>query len=214
MSFFEKKYEIRGWTGNYSMTAKQLYERVLEDSKSNYNWIASASELVRICEDVDFPVEYAQFIKSAILNCCADLETQKEYEHIGSIRSIDEEAVYFCYNSLTDFDEKSRQVKKKYLHAVITAITKYNHSEVRFCMHPGPAYREVCKDWIKTKFNENVSREEIDFDKLREDLYLDFDKTIQKAEKDGVFEEDDKENRERIRKLHISISKKIQDSIK
>lgn len=44
MSFFEKKYEVTGWHGDtQSLTAKKLYERVLEDSKSDYNWIASAT---------------------------------------------------------------------------------------------------------------------------------------------------------------------------
>lgn len=47
MNSFEKKYNITGWKGKkYSLTAKQLYERVLEDSKSDYNWIASA---IRTC---------------------------------------------------------------------------------------------------------------------------------------------------------------------
>ena len=46
MSFFEKKYNVTGWRGDkHSLTAKQLYDRVLEDSKSDYNWIASATEL-------------------------------------------------------------------------------------------------------------------------------------------------------------------------
>ena len=45
-----KKYHINGWRGKeYSLTAKELYERVMEDCKSNYNWIASATELVRVC---------------------------------------------------------------------------------------------------------------------------------------------------------------------
>ena len=36
MNSFEKKYNITGWKGKkYSLTAKQLYERVLEDSKSD-----------------------------------------------------------------------------------------------------------------------------------------------------------------------------------
>lgn len=47
MSFFEKKYKVTGWHGDtQSLTAKKLYERVLEDSKSDYNWVASATELV------------------------------------------------------------------------------------------------------------------------------------------------------------------------
>lgn len=38
MGFFEKKYKVNGWHGDtYSLTAKALYERVLEDSKSDYN---------------------------------------------------------------------------------------------------------------------------------------------------------------------------------
>ena len=67
MSFFEKKYKVTGWHGyTQSLTAKKLYERVLEDSKSDYNWIASATELVRVCNDTCFPEMYAVGIKMII----------------------------------------------------------------------------------------------------------------------------------------------------
>ena len=37
MSFFENKYNVTGWRGDkHSLTAKQLYDRVLEDSKSDH----------------------------------------------------------------------------------------------------------------------------------------------------------------------------------
>ena len=80
MSFFEKKYKVTDWDGDtHSLTAKQLYERVLDDSKSDYNWIASATELVRVCNNPCFPEMYAVGIKMIILNCFANLELQKEY---------------------------------------------------------------------------------------------------------------------------------------
>ena len=79
MSFFKKKYKVKGWNGDtHSLTAKALYERVLEDSKSDYNWIASATELVRVCNDPCFPEMYSVGIKLIILNCFANLETKKE----------------------------------------------------------------------------------------------------------------------------------------
>ena len=52
MTFFEEKYMVTGRHGDvHSLTAKQLYERVLKDAKTDYNWIASESELVRICKE-------------------------------------------------------------------------------------------------------------------------------------------------------------------
>ena len=55
MSLSEKKYKITGWHGDTQvLTAKNLYERVLEDSKSDYNWLASAAEIVRVCNEPDW----------------------------------------------------------------------------------------------------------------------------------------------------------------
>jgi len=69
MSLFVKTFRIKSWSGKiHRMTAQQLYERILKDSKSNYNWIASATELVRVCRHPDFPGKYAQEIKLAYLN--------------------------------------------------------------------------------------------------------------------------------------------------
>ena len=87
MSLSEKKYKITGWHGETQLlTAKNLYERILEDSKTDYNWLASATELVKICNEPDFPEMYATNIKIIILNCFANLELQQER----------------CYNQLQD----------------------------------------------------------------------------------------------------------------
>ena len=208
MNFFEKKYNVTGWRGDkHSLTAKQLYDRVLEDSKSDYNWIASATELVRVCNDPCFPEIYAVGIKIIILNCFANLELQKEYPSKGEL--TDAEAVYSCYNSLPTTDETAKKVKEKYLTAVITGITKYTQSEVRLPIHVGPTYTKKVEEWKKKKFDEYVSAVTIlNFDQLREDLYTDFDKMVKTAEEEGVFEKDDKEYREELRKFWASIDLK------
>ena len=208
MSFFEKKYNVTGWRGDkHSLTAKQLYDRVLEDSKSDYNWIASATELVRVCNDPCFPEMYAVGIKIIILNCFANLELQKEYS--SRREPTDAEAVYSCYNSLPTTNETAKKVKEKYLTAVITGITRYTQSEVRLPIHVGITYKQKVEEWKKKKFDEYVSAVTIlNFDQLREDLYADFDKMVKTAEEEGAFEKDDKEYREELRKFWASIDLK------
>lgn len=207
MSSFEKKFTVVGWDGViHNFSAKALYERVLADSKSDYNWIASATELVKVCNLPSFPEMYAQAIKSIILNCFANLELQKEYPSSG--KSTDKAAVYSCYHSLPNTDETVIKVKQKYLTAIITAITKYTPCEVRLPMHPGPTYKKMCEDWKWAKFDEYVSKKEIDFDELRDTLYDDFEKMIKEAEEGGAFEEEDAEYREELRKFWASINLK------
>ncbi len=207
MSFIDKKYEINGRHGDtYSLTAKELYERVLEDSKSDYNWIAYATELVRICNEPYFPEMYAIGIKTLILNCFANLELQKEY--FSNKKATDKKAVYFCYHSLPNTDNTAKKVKEKYLTAVITSITYYTESEVRFPTHFGETYRKKVEEWKKAKFDEYVSTE-IDFDQLKENLYSDFDQMVQTAEQEGAFEKDDKKYLEQLNKSLNSIRFKL-----
>ena len=112
MSLYEKKYDFTGWRGTrYSLTAKELYKRVLEDSQLDYDWIASATELVRVCDDPLFPEMYAVAIKILILNCYANLELQQERPSSG--KSTDKKAVYSCYQSLPGEDETVIKVKNK-----------------------------------------------------------------------------------------------------
>ncbi len=207
MSFFKKKYKVKGWNGDtHSLTAKALYERVLEDSKSDYNWIASATELVRVCNDPCFPEMYSVGIKLIILNCFANLETKKEYP--SHRESTDNEAVYSCYHSLPSTDETVIKVKSKYLKSVITAITMYTQSEVRFPIHIGETYRKMVEEWKTAKFDEYVSADRIDFKQLQEDLYDDFETMIKTAERDGAFEKEDEEYHEEMRKFWASIDLK------
>lgn len=182
----EKQFSVKGWNGTkYQLTAKQLYERVLADSQSDYNWIASATELVRVCNDPDFPIEYAKKIKLLILNCFANLELKKEYESHG--KSTDSEAVYFCYNSLDSTNKEVSTVKEKYLTAIIKSVIKYDTDSVRLPIYSGPKYHELCEKWQKEKFHEYASQKSIDFKQLRKDLYKDFGCTIKKASDEGIL---------------------------
>ena len=191
MSLSEKKYKITGWHGETQvLTAKNLYERVLEDSKSDYNWLASAAELVRVCNEPDFPEIYATNIKIIILNCFANLELQQE--KCCNRRQTDKEAVYSCYNSLPETDAAVIKAKEKYLAAIIEGITRYSGDEERFPIYFGPAYKETCEDWKKAKLNEYASEAKIDFNHLREKLNTDFERTIKEADENGIFDEDDK----------------------
>lgn len=192
--FTAKQFSVKGWNGTkYQLTAKQLYERVLADSQSDYNWIASATELVRVCNDPDFPIEYAKKIKLLILNCFANLELKKEYESHG--KSTDAQAVYSCYNSLQDTDEDVITVKTKYLKAIISSVVKYDSYSVRFHRHLGPTYNKICKNWQQEKFDFYFKQNQIDFVRLRKILYVDFDDTIKEAEKEGAFVKDDEQER-------------------
>lgn len=210
--FFEKehRYTVKGWgRTEYLMTAEALYNRVLYDSQSDYNWIASATELVRVCDEPYFPEIYAHGIKLIILNCFANLELKKEYPSNGE--RTDNDAVYSCYHSLPSGDETVIKVKEKYLTAIIEGVIRYTKSEVRLPIHRGTAYRKVCEDWKKAKLEEYSSKVKIDFKKLREDLYDDFEMTIRKAEKDGLFDEEDKENDMKVSKFLSSIKLKDVD---
>lgn len=133
MSIFKQRYLIHGWKNNYQLTAKELYERIMLESKSDYNWIAPAKELVRVCNESNFPKEYATAIKVAILNAYANIESRKE--NCGSNRygndPENEEAVQYCYNSLYGNDNEEVAIAR---HKYLTVMIK-KASEVSVFYH-------------------------------------------------------------------------------
>jgi len=204
MNVFVRRYWIDGWYETHFLTAKQLHDQVMTDStKSNYNWIASAPELVRITMQPDFPENYATDIKVAILNCFAALELMKEYPSHGTSR--DNEAVYYCYNSLSGTNLQVITAKHKYLLAVIKAVIKYHFRLLEF-NHYGPTYNAIRDEWENSKFQEYCSMQQIDFEKLRKELDDDFDKIMKTAEAEGRFKEDDEKNEEEMKEFWSSIS--------
>lgn len=206
MSLLEKKYMVSGWHDTtHSLTAKQLYERVLEDSKSDYNWIAPARELVKICKKSSFPIEYSLAIKIAILNCFANIEHRA---NCGGDRyetnPADKEAVQYCYNSLYGVDTEDAIKARKYF---LTEMLK-TASYVRIfssLYHPGPTFRKLRDDWIKSKLEEYISQEKIDFEQLLETLRNDFTEVVNTADENGDFKEDEEKDKESWKKFYARI---------
>ena len=196
MSIFKQRYLIHGWENDCKLTAKELYERIMADSKSDYKWIAPARELARICKESDFPKEYATAIKVAILNAYANVEHRA---NCGVDRYCydpeDEEAVQYCYNSLFGDDDKEvAMARYRYLTEMIKKA-----SEVRIfdsLYHPGPAFIKIKKEWCRAKFEKYICEENINFKELMKELNESFIELIKKAEAEGKFEDDEKREKE------------------
>lgn len=201
-----KYYSIIGWHGDeIVMNAEQLCERIIEDSKSDYNWIASATELVRVCKLPDFPKECADVIKMAIINCFANIESR---ENAGGDRyrtdPNDQEAVTFCYNSFFGREEEEIiSVRKYYLMEMIKTASYTRVLDVHY--HPGPTYKKLCDDWRKSKLDENISKENMNFGELIQILSNEFIQMVKEAEDNGAFIEDEKKASEERREFMSKI---------
>ena len=206
MSFCEEmKYVVFGRRGIQNMTAKELYNRVMEDSKSNYNWIASAPVLVGLCKTPTFPAEYAIGIKVAILNCFANIE---HGANSGGDRyrtdPADEKAVQYCYNSLYGIEtDEAISARKRFLNEMITTASYVRIFDSLY--HPGPTFRNLCHNWRKAKLEEWISKKNIDFEKLIDVLRSSFTAMIKEAELKGDFIEDEKKDEEEMKEFYKKI---------
>ena len=203
MGFTERKYKITDWFGErHSFTAKQLYERILEDRKSDYSWIAPASELVRVCKKKHFPAEYAVMIKSAILNCFANVEHRA---NCGGGRYKDrpgtKEAVEECYNSLYGVEkEEAISARKRYLSEMVASASYTGLWDPLY--HPGPTFKKLRQDWNRAKVEKYFSYKEINFSTLVKVLRKEFEEIVKKAEEEGAFDEDKKADLEEWGKIY------------
>jgi len=195
----EKKYEIIGWKGNkYTLTAKELNDKIMNEKRSDYGWIATATELVRVCNISGFPQEYSKNIKLAILNYYANTETIFDESHT---EPTDDNAVHDCYNSLKETEEEIVLVKNKYLKAIIKRVRQESLS---FFIHTGRAFQKINNKWEKEKFEEFSQKEEVDFPILLKDLKEDYDNLIEKAEEEGIFTTEAEKIEEAIKKVFVS----------
>lgn len=190
MSLFEKRFKIQDCNGKHSLTAKKLYDRV-----SNYGLIAPAVELVRVCNEPDFPVEYARGIEIIILIHSTKFETNRGPRDCQD--PTEAEAVNFCYNSLAEVSERANKVREEHLWAVIRSVSKYHFSpyDEGFNHHHGPTYCKIREDWEAHKFEQYCSIAELNFEELRDKLNESFDRTMKNAERRGLFRHDDVEFR-------------------
>ncbi len=208
MDFFGHRYLIHECKDiKHVLTAKELHEKVMTDSKSDYDWIAPARELVRICKKLSFPKEYALDIKIAILNCSANIEHRINYgDDFYSEDPADKEAVQYCYNSLYGIDnEKAITARERYLTEMIKSAS--NYYRIYSLYHQGPVFEKLQEDWQKSKFEKYISQEKIDFKKLVETLQDEFTEIIKKAEANGIFKDDEEEYKKSWRMFYERMTK-------
>ena len=196
MSFCETKYIFVGHRGEmHRMTSKQLCERIVQDSKSDYNWIAPASELVRVCKCLGFPMEYALTIKVAILNCFANIENRA---NCGGDRYFtkpaDAEAVQECFNSMYGINREDVVLARRYY---LSEMLKYaTYTRVFDSLyHPGETFRKLREDFITTKVEENISQKKVDFKTLVESSKNEFAEIVKTADSKGAFVEDEEKDK-------------------
>lgn len=176
------------------MTPKQFYERVKKDSKSNFNWIADASELVRVCKTPGFPRTYAEKIKILILNCFANIESNVFGDRIG-ISKEEELAIEYCYNSLKGTSEEADAARERYLKSVIHYVSARHFRLLEF-HHYGDTRNKIDEEWETLQFQKYNSENSLEFKKVLKELHGDYDSVMKSAEAEGRFEEDDKEAKE------------------
>ena len=181
-------YKIKGCNGKiHYKTAKQLYEQILNDSKSNHELIATASELVRICEEPDFPKNYAEEIKICILKSYASLERNKK--NLTEYLQENDVAIRKCYNSMSySTDEDAISARKGFFSEILNSIIKNNKYSIRLKTLYGSTYYKVCDDWKKSMFEQHFSEEPIkSLERLKSELQIELHNTLKTAEIKGVF---------------------------
>ena len=212
MELSNRKFTVVDWYDNeHQMTAKELYDRIMKDSKSDYNWITSAEELVRVTGRYSFPREYAYGIRMAILNCYANFEARKsKARDVRILRELEERAINICYNYISGSDERSIEVRHKYLKGLISAVSELHFEYWQFD-HFGPTYHRLCEEWKKNKFEENKDCTSIEIKEFKVLLNDDFEQFMRKAEADGEFAEDDKKESEAQKRFFSTMFGHIED---
>ncbi len=170
------------------MRAKTIYKKTMEDSKkSNYNWFASTLDLIYVCTLKNFPEEYAINIKTAVINCYANLLND---EFNSSPEKKEElEAIYYAYNSLFEIKEEIA-IKTRY-NFLNSYLTKIYHDSMSYIIHPGKTINNLFETWKTNKINELLNIPVIDFNNITHLLKEEFQSTIKNAQKNGTFLSDD-----------------------
>lgn len=153
-------YKINGLNDRtYYMTAKQIYKRILKDSQSENDWIVSVAEILRICEENDFPKDYAEKIKICILKYFANIEIYKKEKPKCHMQNGTNIAVKNCYNSIMYSTNKDViSARKKYFCALLDNVID-NFRSIQIPADFKPTYKKVCKNWkenmIEKYFDDN-----------------------------------------------------------
>lgn len=180
-----------------TMRAKDIYEIIIGQSKdSDYNWMAPAIELVKLCRNQDFPREYAVDIEMAILTCFANIEARVNR---GGDKYVDKAdnvlAVQYCYDELgklaqsTDNEELKKSiiaVRTRYLKEMISsAVNTTIRGDYIYC----DAYGKLKEEIIGKYFVEYSVQEGFNIKDMYEKISDETDKIFRQAYKSGMFKQ-------------------------
>ena len=172
------------------MTAKQIYKRILKDSYSEKEWIASVPEIIRICEEADFPKEYAEKIKICILKYFANVEIYKKEKPKCHMLIGTNTAVKDCYNSMRD--SKNKNVicaRKKYFEAIIDSVIR-GFDTLQIPSRFDPTYKKICKNWKQAMFEEYFEKQPIkDIAKMKRLFKIELHDTLKKSMGQEIFKQ-------------------------
>lgn len=187
---------ITDWNDNrHEMAPNELLERIRSDSKSDWNWLTPATEIVKTISDPEFPEPIANELKGLILKCFADILLS---DVIGRELGTDQIAVAYCYYSI--HGKAGKRIKRLYRKNLLKAAKKPD-----WCWeHPygadGKEWHSFCNEWEKDALQNFTKRFGNDFMRFEANTKADFRKAVKCADKAGKFENDKIEHRESMKK--------------
>lgn len=187
---------ITDWSGNrHEMTPIEFFERIKEDSASNWNWLAPATEIARTISDSEFPEPIANELKGIVLRCFADLLLA---EQPGYQKNTDQIAVAYCYYSI--HGKAGKRVKRQYRENLLRSVVAESpwHKLLGAC---GEEWRKFCETWKKDALQYFTERFGVDFMRFRANAKADFKKAIELADEAGEFENDKVEYEKGIKEI-------------
>lgn len=187
---------ITDWQDNrHEMTPDKLLERIRQDSKSHYNWLAPATEIVNTISDPAFPEPIANELKGIVLKCFAELLL---IDKRGIRKSTDQLAVAYCYYSI--HGKAGKRIKRLYRENLLKSVIKYSHWVRPFDVGGGE-WRAFCENWKKDALQHFTNRFGVDFMRFEANIEADYKKSVERADKAGKFEKDKAEHLEFMKGL-------------
>lgn len=186
---------ITDWNGDsHEMTPERLLDRIRDDSKSNFNWLAPATEIVRTISDPEFPEPIANELKCIVLKCFAELLVSNQYGHE---KSTDQLAVAYCYYSV--HGKAGKKIKRLYRKNLVESVVRdftLTSSHIR-----GEEWRMFCEAWKEDLLQNFPERIGVDFMRFGAKVVADYQKALESADRDGKFENDKAEHKRILRDL-------------
>ena len=186
----------------HTMRAETIHKHIMEQSQeSDYEWIAPAIELVKICKDERFPRKYAIDIEMAILTCFANIEARVNRGGDKRVtKANDAMAVQYCYDELgrlmTSTDDKNlkntlNSVRKRYLGEMISsAVNTTTRGQYFKCK----AFRDLKKEVIAKSFAKySMLEENFNILDMYEEISDETETIFDEADKNGMFRAQERE---------------------